>query len=428
MSLVRDHRSACRNCLRAIVTARLEHTQVPQGKYVAAWNRAIDSGAEQFLPTTQPYPEPQPAPFHTPNAPPPAGWSQVPQGVYADGTSEAPASSRFHQQQQQQQRSDWSMGMSVGFGTWMGGAHGPNAQPEPVSNDDAEGGGVADGAAPPGDLGVRDATSAAVATAGGSSSSTLSMGEEGVTVSDRRPPYQELIGGDSAIGATQGTGGEEYGDSVSYHEGVVGGLEYAGFPTGAGQINHYQYAEQMRGLAYGLFGTPHDYYPGYGIPAYAYGAGGYSGGRIGGGRAAGRGGGRSHWRQDGLGSPDNWHCLRCGNENWPKRQVCNRCQVPRRGSETMAFVGAGGIYTDGRYSFHHGGGAYGVPTTAYGGHGRRRNKGHGRGDDDGGGGGGRGGWRQDGLGSPDNWHCAGCGNENWPKRLACNRCQLPRCA
>lgn len=29
-------------------------------------------------------------------------------------------------------------------------------------------------------------------------------------------------------------------------------------------------------------------------------------------------------------------------------------------------------------------------------------------------------------GDPGNWMCPSCGNENWPKRMACNRCQMPR--
>lgn len=29
------------------------------------------------------------------------------------------------------------------------------------------------------------------------------------------------------------------------------------------------------------------------------------------------------------GDPGNWMCPSCGNENWPKRAVCNRCHAPR---------------------------------------------------------------------------------------------------
>ena len=32
----------------------------------------------------------------------------------------------------------------------------------------------------------------------------------------------------------------------------------------------------------------------------------------------------------------------------------------------------------------------------------------------------------DGPGAPGNWLCVGCGNENWPTRIACNRCSAPR--
>ena len=29
------------------------------------------------------------------------------------------------------------------------------------------------------------------------------------------------------------------------------------------------------------------------------------------------------------GDPGNWNCPSCGNENWPKRTTCNRCQTPK---------------------------------------------------------------------------------------------------
>jgi hypothetical protein len=32
----------------------------------------------------------------------------------------------------------------------------------------------------------------------------------------------------------------------------------------------------------------------------------------------------------------------------------------------------------------------------------------------------------DGIGGPDNWKCAACGNENWPSRVCCNRCGAAR--
>ena len=41
-------------------------------------------------------------------------------------------------------------------------------------------------------------------------------------------------------------------------------------------------------------------------------------------------------------------------------------------------------------------------------------------------GGGGGGGKVDGIGAPGNWNCPDCGNENWPNRQACNRCQRPR--
>lgn len=36
------------------------------------------------------------------------------------------------------------------------------------------------------------------------------------------------------------------------------------------------------------------------------------------------------------GDPDNWRCEKCGNENFPTRTQCNRCQEPRTSSDDVA--------------------------------------------------------------------------------------------
>ncbi|KAJ3413721.1 hypothetical protein HDV05_007624 [Chytridiales sp. JEL 0842] len=124
--------------------------------------------------------------------------------------------------------------------------------------------------------------------------------------------------------------------------------------------------------------------------------GGYGGGGRGGGRG-GYGGGSGPPQSEG-----DWLCTGCGNNNFARRNECNRCHNPK-----PAEAGGGGG------SSGYGGGQRGDRYESRGGYG---------GGDRGGRGGGRGGFG----GSDGDWSCPSCNNNNFARRTECFKCNTPK--
>eukprot|EP00667_Euglena_gracilis_P023666 EG_transcript_26855 len=85
-------------------------------------------------------------------------------------------------------------------------------------------------------------------------------------------------------------------------------------------------------------------------------------------------------------SPGDWPCESCGNMNWARRTSCNLCQAPR--ATVPAYQPPALLYSTSPAAIGAGGGAGGQ-------------------------------W-------PGDWPCPACGNLNFARRDACNRCQTPR--
>ncbi|PSC74810.1 RNA binding (Arp) [Micractinium conductrix] len=133
---------------------------------------------------------------------------------------------------------------------------------------------------------------------------------------------------------------------------------------GSGSHGTAQHSAMGGGDAAAAAGAPPSYgapQPAYGAPPAAgygsagyggggyggggYGAGGYGGGGYGGGYGApaGFGGGGAPPPPSGAPVAGDWQCGSCGWGNYPERQTCRKCHMPRPAAASASLAAAGAV-------------------------------------------------------------------------------------